>query len=128
MLDGFCPYRSVSDDGRLFCQKIVQGDKEVSPEICKTCPARACDCSNLRFSLKKRSPSPIVVRWNGHVEIWDNDPPQVSFLRAACAVSLTPIASPEDCAGCVLHTALSPASITSNQPKVGFVKLTSPAA
>jgi hypothetical protein len=107
--NGLCPNRSVADDGRIVCAKIVQGDNEVSPNLCRDCPARSVSCDNLRFSLQKSSPSPIVVRYNGgHTEVWDNDPPSISFYRAACAVKVMPVTSPKECAGCALRLAAQP--------------------
>ncbi len=107
--NGLCPHRSVAEDGRIVCAKIVQGDNEVSPNLCRDCPAKMVCCDNLRFSLQKTSPSPIVVRYNGgHTEVWDNDPPSVSFHRAACAVKMMPIANPKECAGCALRTVAPP--------------------
>ena len=82
-----CQYRSVGRDGRITCKKIVEGDNEVSPNICRDCPARQVSCDKLRFSLQKSSPSPIVVRYgNGHSEVWNNEPARITFLRAACAL------------------------------------------
>ncbi len=98
-----CEHRQVSDDGRIICSKIVQGDNQISPGLCRSCPARACDCEHLRFSLKKQCLSPIIVRWgNGLTEIWDDQPPAVSFLHSACSLRSIPISSPADCIGCVL--------------------------
>jgi hypothetical protein len=96
-----CPHRSVSEDGRLTCDKIALGDHEVSPAICDNCPARACDCQHLRFSLEKVTLTPITVRWaSGRTEVWDDQPPRVSFLRSACALKKTPVASPAVCLAC----------------------------
>ena len=101
---GCCQYRSVSDDGRIACHKIVTGDNEVSPQICYHCPARACNCQHLRFSLDKVALTPITVRWpSGRVEVWDSQPPRVSFLRSACATRTTPITSPADCQTCSMR-------------------------
>lgn len=106
-----CPHRSVTDDGRVFCRKIVWGDSEVSPNVCRACPARLCNCAHLRFSLQKKENSPIVVRYgNGRTEVWDDDPPQVGFLHAACTLKVAPIASAKDCAGCNLRRAILPLS------------------
>jgi len=119
-MNGVCRYRSVANDGRITCRKIVQGDDEVSPSICRTCPARACGCDNLCFSLRKRTPSPIVVRYgNGRVEVWDDGPPTVSFMRAACAIKMMPITSPELCAHCSLRTTLLPQPAIVAQPGGG---------
>ncbi len=110
--NGLCLHRSVADDGRIVCAKIVQGDNEVSPNLCRECPAKSVSCDNLRFSLQKSSPSPIVVRYNGgHTEVWDKEPPSVSFHRAACAVKVMPVANPKECAGCALRLAAQPQPI-----------------
>jgi hypothetical protein len=99
-----CEYRKVSDDGRIICSKIVLGDNQVSPNLCRDCPAKACNCEHLRFSLQKPSRSPIIVRWgNGHTEIWDDQPAAVSFLHSACEAKAIPIFSPRDCIGCALR-------------------------
>lgn len=100
-----CRFRNVTEDGRVVCQKIVQGDNEVSAGMCQRCPAMACGCSDLRFTLRKNSSSPILVRWgNGRTEVWNNEPSQVAFVRAACAARIVPIVSPQDCAGCRICT------------------------
>lgn len=115
-----CEHRSVSKDGRIICGKIVEGDPEVSPNLCCDCPFKAVDCSHLRFSLRLSSPSPLIVRFNGRTEIWDDDPPQLSFQRAACAARATPIHDPRACANCTLRQPLQaspdPAAETHGQP------------
>jgi hypothetical protein len=98
---GSCPHRRVSADGRITCDKIALGERDVSPDICHHCPARICDCQHLRFSLEKIALTPITVRWiSGRLEVWDDDPPQVSFLRSACELKTIPIDSPADCLSC----------------------------
>jgi hypothetical protein len=103
----------VSKEGRIVCKKIVDGDPEVSPNVCRDCPARTADCAHLRFSLKLSSPSPLVVRFNGRTEIWDDGPPQLRFERAACALRVAPVHDPRACATCSqrqpLHAAPAPA-------------------
>jgi hypothetical protein len=104
-----CTHRSVASDGRIICSKIAEGDNEVSPNICRDCPARQIGCDKLRFSLKKSSPSPIVVRYgNGHSEVWNDEPARISFLRAACVAKIAPISDPRQCASCALRTAGEP--------------------
>lgn len=104
-----CRYRSVGRDGRIVCQKIVEGDNEVSPNLCRNCPAKQVGCDKLRFSLQKLSPSPIVVRYgNGHCEVWGDEPATITFLRAACAAKVAPISDPRQCAACALRTAREP--------------------
>lgn len=107
--NGVCKYRRVDGDGRVTCEKIVKGDNEVSPNLCRTCPARQINCDELRFSLQKVSPSPIVVRYgNGHTEVWNDEPPKIEFLKAACAAKVAPISDPRQCAACPLRTAEEP--------------------
>lgn len=99
-----CPHRYVSIEGRIKCDKIAAGDNEVCPALCHHCPARTCDCQHLRFSLEKIVLTPITVRWaTGLVEVWDNEPPRISFLRSACSVKATPVVSPAECLGCHLR-------------------------
>jgi hypothetical protein len=98
---GSCPHRRVSADGDITCDKIALGDRDVSPDICHHCPARICDCQHLRFSLEKIALTPITVRWlSGRLEVWDDDPPRVLFLRSACEVKTIPVESPGDCLSC----------------------------
>ncbi len=101
-----CEHRTVSKDGRIVCGKIVEGDNQVSPNVCRACPFKAVNCAHLRFSLRQTSPSPLVVRYNGRTEIWDDDPPELNFERAACAVKVVPIEHPRSCVGCPLRQAL----------------------
>ena len=106
-----CEHRSVAADGRIVCAKITLGDNEVSPNLCRNCPAKAIACQHLRFSLEKSSPSAIVVRYvNGRTEVWNDEPPSVCFLRAACAVKVAPIAGPKECAACSLRLTTLPQS------------------
>lgn len=101
-----CEYRTVSKEGRIICQKIVEGDPEVSPNICRDCPFKAIDCAHLRFSLRLSSGSPLVVRFNGRAEVWDDGPPRLAFERAACAERVVPIHGPRACADCPLRQPL----------------------
>jgi hypothetical protein len=99
-----CPHRSVSIEGRINCDKIAADDNEVCPALCHTCPARTCDCQHLRFSLEKIVLTPITVRWaTGLVEVWDNEPARISFLRSACSLTAAPVVSPAECLGCSLR-------------------------
>lgn len=96
-----CEHRTVREDGRIICAKMVVGDNQVSARLCRGCPARACNCQHLRFSLQQLSFSPIIVRWgNGHTEIWDDQPPAVAFLHSACALKTIHISSLQDCIRC----------------------------
>jgi len=104
-----CEHRTVSKDGRILCTKIVEGDNEVSPNVCRDCPMRAVNCEHLCFSLRLSSPSPLTVRFNGRTEIWDDGPPQLDFQRAACAARVVPIYGPRACAGCALRKEHLPA-------------------
>lgn len=104
-----CQYRSVDRDGRIICKKIVEGDNEISPNLCRDCPAKQITCDKLRFSLQKFSASPIVVRYgNGHSEVWGDEPARIAFLRAACVAKVVPISDPRQCAACALRTAGQP--------------------
>jgi len=109
MREHTCEHRRVADDGRITCAKIVLGEDQVCASSCGQCPAQTCDCQHLRFSLQKTSCSPITVRWaNGHIEIWDDQPPLVSFLHSACALKIVAVSSAEDCLACQLREALRP--------------------
>jgi hypothetical protein len=101
-----CEHRTVSRDGRIVCQKIVDGDPEVSPNVCRACPYRQINCANLRFSLRLHTPSPLLVRFNGRTELWDDGPPQLVLERAACAERVVPIHGPRACADCPLRRPL----------------------
>ena len=107
--NGLCEHRSVAADGRIVCARITLGDNLVSPNLCRNCPAKTIACQNLRFSLQKSSPSAIVVRYvNGRTEVWNDEPPSVSFLHAACAANVAPISSPRECAACSLRLTTLP--------------------
>ena len=101
-----CEHRKVSKDGRIICAQIVEGDNEVSPNVCRDCPFKAVDCGHLRFSLRQTEPSRLIVRYNGRTEIWDDDPPELRFERAACTAKVMPIHEPRSCAGCALRQPL----------------------
>ena len=106
-----CEHRTVSRDGRIVCRKIVEGDPNVSPNLCRDCPFKAVNCSHLHFSLRLTSPSPLIVRFNGRTEVWDDEPPQLTFEHAACAAKVCPIHHPQACANCSLRQPLhAPAS------------------
>jgi hypothetical protein len=101
-----CEHRKVSKDGRIVCAQIVEGDNEVSPNICRECPFKAVDCGHLRFSLRQTLPNRLIVRYNGRTEIWDDDPPELYFERAACTAKVMPIYEPRSCARCALRQPL----------------------
>jgi hypothetical protein len=101
-----CEHRKVSKDGRIVCAQIAQGDNEVSPNVCRDCPFKAVDCGHLRFSLRQTEPHRLVVRYNGRTEVWDDDPPELHFERAACTAKVMPIYDPRSCAGCALRQPL----------------------
>ena len=103
---GPCEHRTVSKEGRIVCQKIVQGEAEVTPDLCHACPLHAINCVHLRCSLRQTSPSPLIVRYNGRTEIWDDLPAEIKFQQAACAAKVAPIQDPQQCAGCALRQAL----------------------
>jgi hypothetical protein len=107
--NGLCEHRSVAADGRIVCAKITLGDNEVSPNLCRNCPAKTIACRHLCFSLRKSSPSAIVVRYaGGRTEVWNDEPPSISFLHAACAAKVAPISSPKECAACSLRLTTLP--------------------
>jgi hypothetical protein len=100
-----CDYRSVDKDGRIICSKIADGDREVSPNLCRECPAKQVGCDHLRFTLSKSAPTPIVVRYaTGRVEVWNNDPPGLRFQRAACAAEVAPVHSAAQCLSCAMRS------------------------
>lgn len=107
-----CEHRAVSKDGRIICQKITEGDAEVSPNICRECPFKQINCAHLRFSLRLDRPSPLVVRFNGRTEIWDDGPPRLALERAACSERVIPIHGPRACASCPLRQSLGLQSAT----------------
>lgn len=101
-----CEHRAVSKEGRIICRKIVEGDNGVSPEVCRTCPLKAVNCAHLHFSLRQITPSPLIVRFNGRTEVWDDDPAEVRFEQAACSARVIPLTHPKQCAGCALRQPL----------------------
>jgi len=48
-----CGFRQVAEDGRIFCQKIRVGEREVTPGVCRTCPVAGIGCEHLRFTLEQ---------------------------------------------------------------------------
>jgi len=126
-----CEHRTVSRDGRILCKKIVEGQAEVSPNVCRQCPFRAANCQHLRFSLRLSSPSPLLVRHNGRTELWDDGPAELRFDRAACAARVMPIHSPQACAECAQRQAAwqePPAAETGSGRVVAFPSLEAVAA
>jgi hypothetical protein len=101
-----CEHRTVSKDGRVVCRKITEGDNQVSPNVCRDCPFKTVNCAHLRFSLRQTWSSPLIVRYNGRTEIWDDDPPRLDFDRAACAARVIPIEDPRVCASCSMRRAV----------------------
>ncbi len=100
-----CEHRAVSKDGRIVCAKITQGDNTISPDVCRGCPAHSINCSHLRFSLNHSQHVPLVVRFNGHTEVWSDDAPELRFQHAACEARVTPILHAKACANCPLRMA-----------------------
>ena len=98
-----CEHRTVAKDGRIVCSRIVEGDSEVSPNVCRDCPYKTVNCSHLRFSLRQTSPTPLIVRYNGRTEIWDDGPCSLSFERAACSAKVMPVYEPRSCAACTMR-------------------------
>lgn len=101
-----CVHRVVSKDGRVVCAKIVEGDSTVSDEQCRVCPYQAVNCRHLRFVLRQRGRSALVVRHNGRTEIWDDGPAVVELDRAACAARVMAVEQAGACAGCGLRQAV----------------------
>ncbi len=112
-----CDHRAVSRDGRIICRKITDGDNAISPSRCLACPAAAINCSHLRFSLRQTSPSPLIVRFNGRMEIWGDEPPELQMARAACAEQVIPIDSPLRCASCALRQPVHAPTARAAQPQ-----------
>ena len=80
------------------------------------------NCGHLRFSLRQTSPSPLIVRYNGRTEIWDDGPCSLSFEKAACAAKVMPILDPRSCAECALHSPQqAPAKAPRRKPKTASV-------
>ena len=103
-----CPYRLVDGEGHILCHQIKNGDREVSPAICRACPIAQIDCRHLKATLDQQTRMPITVRWgNGKTQVWDDPMPPLAMQRAACAAKTIPILSPRDCAGCVLRQSLA---------------------
>jgi hypothetical protein len=101
----YCLHRDVADDGKITCKKIVRGDPEVTVAICAACPAAACNCGHLRFSLQREEGGQVILNWgSGRREIIESRPPGVRFIKAACAVLLRPIETAQPCAACPLRT------------------------
>ncbi len=99
-----CQFRQVDNHGRILCNVIKGGDREVSVKLCAVCPVSQINCQNLRAGLEKRVSTPITVRFaTGRVEVWDDSPPSIEFKQAACAAKTMPIHSPRDCAGCPIR-------------------------
>lgn len=103
-----CEHRTVSKDGRIVCSKIVEGDNEVSPNVCRSCPFKRVNCEHLRFSLCQASSSPLIVRFNGRTEVWDDEPPELRFERAACTAKVSPVHEPLSCSACSLRQPIQP--------------------
>jgi len=100
-----CEFRQVNEDGRIFCDKIAVGEREVTLAVCGACPVAAIGCDHLRFRLEQVESRRLVVRYgNGREEVWDDGPGRVEFVQAACAAKVKPIAGPRDCRGCALRS------------------------
>jgi hypothetical protein len=74
--------------------------------VCRTCPLKAVNCAHLCFTLRQVSPSPLIVRFNGRTEIWDDGPAEIRLEQAACAAKVIPIEHPKQCAACALRQPL----------------------
>ena len=101
----YCEYRGVSEEGKVTCRKIARGDQEVSLALCEACPAAACNCGHLRFSLEKENDSTVVIRYgNGRTEVLEGSPAGVRFSKSACAALLRPVDTQRDCTTCPLRS------------------------
>lgn len=99
-----CEYGKVWGDDDIVCSRTMLGDSRVSPNLCRECPARACNWEHLRFSVENPSLFPIVIRWvNGHSQTWNNQSADVSLIRSPCEAKAIRISSPRDCVGCALR-------------------------
>lgn len=99
-----CIYRKAEEDGRIVCEKIVFGDNQVDPNLCRACPVAAINCAHLRFTLEKLESATILVRYgNGRSEVWPGEPARVSLSHGACAARVIPVEGPRTCAGCALR-------------------------
>lgn len=99
-----CQYRQAEEDGRIVCEKIVCGDNQVGPNLCRRCPVAAINCTHLRFTLERVESSSILVRYgNGRSEVWPGEPARVSLAHGACAARVMPVAGPRACTGCALR-------------------------
>lgn len=99
-----CQFRQVDNHGRILCNLIKSGDREVSVNLCRACPVAQINCQHLRAGLEKKVSTPITVRFaTGRVEVWDDAPPVIEFKQAACAAKTMPVHSPRDCAGCAIR-------------------------
>lgn len=111
-----CEHRAVSKSGRIVCSKIVEGDACVAPNTCRVCPFKAANCAHLRFSLRQTTATPLIVRYNGRTEFWDDDAPALRFEQAACSARLVPITHPRQCAGCALRQPVATGSNAAESP------------
>jgi len=101
----YCQHRSVSEEGKVTCRKILRGDSEVSLAMCEACPAAQCNCGHLRFSLEKEGDTNVVIRYgNGKTDVLESGPSGVRFAKAACAAQLRPVDTKTDCTGCPLRS------------------------
>jgi hypothetical protein len=99
-----CQFRQVDAHGRILCNLIKGGDREVSVNLCRACPVAQINCQHLRAGLQKHTSTPITVKFaTGRVEVWDDQPPTIEFKQAACAAKTMPIHSARDCAGCPIR-------------------------
>lgn len=101
----YCQHRTVSEDGKVTCRKIIRGDTEVSLATCEACPAAQCNCGHLRFSLEKEAGSNVVIRYgNGKTDVLDSEQTGIRFAKSACAAQLRPVDTRTDCAACPLRS------------------------
>jgi len=103
-----CRFRDVTEHGELVCSKITGSSRDVSLQICQTCPVGAIGCQHLRVSLRKQEGGSILVRFgNGRTEVWEGEPAGARLQRAACAELRVPVSGPQMCAVCGLRSPVS---------------------
>lgn len=107
----WCPYRKISEEGQLWCGKILSGDQHVDAEICSLCPVATINCANLKFSLERRAARSILVHYaNGRQDYLRLNEDSLDLQQGACAELLVPISGPSACAGCAVRQLLTPAA------------------
>jgi len=102
-----CPYRQVDVEGRILCNQIKTGEREVAAPSAASARSPQIDCTHLRATLNHQSSNPLTVRWgNGRTEIWHDAAPPLHSYAPLARPKTIPIISPGDCRGCTLHKSL----------------------